>query len=87
MAIKTTYVNERGIVFPDQYVRVDEVRAKKNEMVVDAGIYLSQEVAANGGLPHTIEMVTGTFDLDSELNPWQQAYALMKDRWSQSIDV
>jgi hypothetical protein len=88
MALQTDIQSERGIVYPNQYVRVDEIRARKTEMAVDAGVYLTQQQAADGLPPHRIESFFNVpFDMDAEDNAWQQAYAFLKARYPEALDV
>lgn len=87
MAIQTDVIGDRGLLYESQYVRVDQVRCTKTEMVIEAGVYFTAEQAAGGMPPHMIEMFNGAFDLNAEENPWQQAYAVIKQRWSEAIDV
>ena len=83
MAIIADVPTERTI-FPQQYIRVHRVDVRKTEMVVDVAIFLNQSVTDNP--PHRIEHVMGPFDLHSSKNLWEQAYALMKNRWPDGVD-
>lgn len=85
MAVIKTIVTDRGVVYPDQYCRVDKVDVTKTSMSFDVGIYLSQAVTENP--PHRIETFYGDFDLYSSLNVWQQAYAHLKTFWSDAVDA
>lgn len=88
MAIIKTIVSERGIVYPDQYIRVDRVQARKTDMDIEVGVYLTQQQAADGIPPHRIEAFFGVpFDMDAGLNLWQQAYAAVKQQWPDAVDA
>lgn len=88
MAIIKTIVSERGIVYPDQYIRVDRVQARKTDMDIEAGVYLTQQQAIDGTPPHRAEgFMNVPFDMDAELNLWQQAYAAIKLQWPESLDA
>jgi hypothetical protein len=87
MAIETDYITERGILFPKQYLRVDEVYALKNEMTITVGVYMNQEQAVNGVPAHAADRVFGSYDMYSNQNLWEQAYALIKQRWPNAIDI
>lgn len=85
MAVIKTIVTDRGVVYPDQYCRVDRVDVTKTEMVFGVGVYLNQ--AATEHPPHRIESFNGSFDLYSDQNVWQQAYAHLKTYWSDAVDA
>lgn len=88
MALIQTIVSERGVVYPDQYVRVDRVQAHKTNMDIEVGVYLAQQQAADGLPPHRTENFSGVpFDMYAPENLWQQAYAIIKLRWPESIDA
>ena len=87
MAIQTDVVGLRGQLYENQYVRVDQVQCTKTDMIAEAGVYRSQAAATAGEYPHMVEQFHGAFDLHSELNPWEQAYALLKQRWFEAVDV
>lgn len=87
MAIKTDFITERGIMYPDQYMRVDQVHCTKTDMNIVVGIYVTQEQAANGAPPHFAEVLFGEFDMNSPLNLWEQAYAAVKQRWPNAVDL
>lgn len=86
MAVIKTITTERGVVFPDQYCRVDQISATKTEMRFAVGIYLNQEAAQQGGPPHRAEDFGCAFDLFGD-NPWVQAYAHLKQCWPDAIDA
>lgn len=85
MAIITDIVTDRTS-FPQQYVRVEAVRADKAMMFVDVGVHLSEQ-SSKEVPPHRIEQVIGEFDLYSDKNLWQQAYEYIKRRWPDHTDV
>ena len=85
MAVIKTIVTDRGVVYPDQYCRVDKVDVTKSAMSFDVGIYLSQAAAEHP--PHRIETFYGDFDLYGSQNVWQQAYAHLKVFWSDAVDA
>jgi hypothetical protein len=85
MAVIKTITTERGVVFPDQYCRVDEARVEKTRMHYTVGIYFNQ--AATENPPHRAETFSSGFDLYGEQNVWQQAYADLKTRWPDSVDA
>lgn len=87
MAIQVDVVGDRGALYPAQYVRVDEVLCTKSEMSIVVGVYFTQQQAVEGVPPHMIEHFAGSFDMHSEHNAWQQAYAQVKQRWPEAIDV
>lgn len=84
MAIIADVVTERT-TFPQQYIRVDSVRTSKNEMLIEAGIYLSESLKDLP--PHRAEILSGSFDMYSELNLWQQAYVVIKQNWPEYTDI
>lgn len=85
MAVIKTITTERGVVYPDQYCRVDSARVEKNRMQYDIGIYFNQ--AATENPPHRIDTFEAPFDLFSGLNVWQQAYADLKTQWTDVVDA
>lgn len=85
MAIITDITTERTI-FPQQYVRVESVRADKNMMFVDVGVHFSEE-SSKESPPHRVEQVIGSFDMYSSKNLWEQAYDYIKNRWQNYTDV
>lgn len=86
MAVIKTITTERGVVYPDQYCRVDSVKASKTEMSFDVGIYFNEEVARDNTPPHRVETYAGPFDLYGD-NPWVQAYAILKTKWLDAVDA
>ena len=79
MAIISDYIGFRNAFYPLQYIRIDKATiVNKNTIVIDAGIYLTQQQAADGFPPHTVETYSGEYDLLSDANPWQQGYQLLK---------
>lgn len=87
MAIQNDYITERGILFPEQYLRVDEIYTLKNQMTVTVGVYMNQEQASNGIPAHAADRLVGEYDMYSTKNLWEQAYVLVKQRWPDSIDL
>lgn len=87
MAIISDEVDLRGHIFENQYIRVDRVNTTKTEMEIEAGVYYSEQSASSGELPHRVHTLHGPFDMHSELNVWQQAYAIAKQRWPEHQDV
>lgn len=85
MAVIKTIVSERGVVYTDQYCRVEEARVEKSQMLYQIGVYLNQESTDNP--PHRIEQFIAPFDLYSELNVWQQAYTDLKTKWIDAVDA
>lgn len=87
MAIITDITTERNYQYKQQYCRIERVGATKARMEIEMGVYESQELAVSGGSPHRYEIVYGDFLLESELNPWQQGYAILKNRWPDAVDA
>ena len=87
MAIITDVYTARGLRFPSQYVRVQNIHVEKTQMTVTFEAFLTQEQAVNGELPHFTDMISGEFNMDSALNLWEQAYALAKQNWSDGVDA
>lgn len=85
MAVIKTIITERGVVYPDQYCRVDAARVEKNRMQYDIGIYFNQAATANP--PHRLDTFDAPFDLFSNQNVWQQAYADLKTSWPDAVDA
>jgi len=85
MAIIKTIVSDRGVVYPDQYCRINEVQTTKDEMTYTVGVYFNQEATENP--PHRAEQFTAPFDLYGEQNIWQQAYANLKTIWTDAADA
>lgn len=85
MAVIKTITTERGVVYPDQYCRVESADVSKTKMRFSVGIYFNKEATENP--PHRIDDFIGDFDLYSEMNVWQQAYATLKIIWPDSIDA
>lgn len=85
MAVIKTITTPEGVVFQDQYCRVLEVRVTKDRMHYLVGIYFNQ--AATENPPHRAENFEAPFDLFSEQNVWQQAYADLKTNWSDAVDA
>jgi hypothetical protein len=54
-------------------------------MLYKVGIYFNQEATVNP--PHRIDIFNAPFDLYSQQNVWQQAYADLKTRWPDAVDV
>lgn len=87
MAITTDVPTERGYVFEKQYVNIYRLIARKNTMDIEIGVHASQQSAQDGAPPHLIEAIFDVpFDMDDELNAWQQAYLAIKQRWPDSTD-
>lgn len=87
MAIITDIIDERGHLYPQQYVNVHRVLAQKTSMDIEVGVYLSQESAQAGIPPHRVDAVyAAAFDMNSEQNAWQQAYVAIKQRWPDGVD-
>lgn len=84
MALNTSVLTEHCL-YENQYVRIENVQATKTEMIISAGVYFSKEWSLENP-PHTIEIFTGTFDIASDLNIWQQAYGRLKITWPAAID-
>lgn len=84
MAFRTDIISERGVVYPNQYCRVDAVRATKTSMEVDLGVYL--DTPSEGDVPHRLDTFRGSFDLFSPLNAWQQAYGVVKEYFPSTVD-
>lgn len=88
MAIITDIIDERGYTYRQQYCRVDGLFINKARMSINMGVYESAEQAATeGAAPHRLETLPGPFDLYGDLNPWQQAYAIIKERWPNAVDA
>lgn len=85
MAVIKTITTERGVVYPDQYCRIEEANTFKTKMLYKVGIYFNQEATVNP--PHRIDIFNAPFDLYSQQNVWQQAYADLKTRWPDAVDV
>lgn len=85
MALINTIITDRGVVYPDQYCRVDQAYVTKNTMQYAVGIYLNQAATENPA--HRVENFSCDFDLYSDQNVWQQAYADLKLRWTEAVDV
>lgn len=85
MAILTDIETPRR-VFAQQYVRVDNVNTSKTKMEITIGAYLSGEDATQNP-PHYAETIEGPYTLESDQNPWQQAYAIVKEKYSTYTDV
>jgi hypothetical protein len=85
MAVLKTIITDRGIIFPEQYCRIDEMSATKTHMSYSVGIYLNQQVSDNP--PHRIEVFSGSFDLYSPLNVLEQAYTHLKTIWPDAVDA
>ena len=87
MAIITNVVDERGNMFEQQYVNVHRLLVNKDTMIVEAGVHHSEQSARDGAPPHRAEAIYSVpFDMNSDLNPWQQAYVAIKNRWPDSTD-
>lgn len=85
MAVIKTITTERGVVYPDQYCRIEEAHTFKTRMIYKVGIYLNQEATSNP--PHRLDTFHCDFDLFSDQNVWQQAYADLKSRWADAVDA
>jgi len=85
MAIIANVVTETGAIFPQQYIRVDNVTAHKDRVSIFAGIYMNEELKNTP--PHRAEILYGEFDLYSELNLWEQAYIAIKQMWPEYTDA
>lgn len=87
MSIIANYVGFRGQFFRDQYIRVDKISIlNKVDMGIEVGVYFSKEIAAQEQIPHSVETFYGAYDLLSELNPWQQAYNIVKLNFPDYLD-
>lgn len=87
MAIITDIQTERGYTYRQQYCRIENIDVSKLRMRIDMGIYESIQHAENDEFPHRSEIVYGDFNLESELNLWQQGYAIIKAKWPDSVDI
>lgn len=85
MAVINTIITDRGVVYPDQYCRVERADVTKTTMNYVVGIYLNQQATENP--PHRAENFSCDFDLFSDQNVWQQAYADLKLRWTEAVDA
>lgn len=85
MAVIKTIITDRGVVYTDQYCRVETARVEKTSMQYDIGIYSNQ--AATENPPHRLETFEAPFDLFSGQNVWQQAYADLKTKWVDAVDA
>lgn len=85
MALIKTITTERGVVYPDQYCRIEEAKVAKTQMTYQVGVYFNQ--AATENPPHRIDTFEAPFDLFSEQNVWQQAYADLKTKWTDAVDA
>lgn len=85
MAVIYTFTTERGVVFPDQYCRIEEAVVDKNKMRYTVGVYFNKEATANP--PHRAEIFETSFDLYSDQNVWQQAYNDLKTQWVDTVDA
>jgi hypothetical protein len=54
-------------------------------MLYKVGIYLNQEATQRP--PHRVDTFGAPFDLYSQQNVWQQAYADLKTRWADAVDA
>lgn len=87
MSIIADYVGFRGQFFGGQYIRVDKVSIlNKVSMGIEVGIYFNKELATQEQIPHSVENFYGDYDLLSKLNPWQQAYDIVKLNFPDHID-
>lgn len=86
MALIKTIITDRGVVYPDQYCRVDRVDASKTDMRFSVGIYLSAETAIEGQPPHRMEEYQCPYNLFGD-NPWIQAYTTLKTYWPDAVDA
>lgn len=86
MALVHTVVTERGVVYQDQYCRVEEVNASKTEMSFDVYIYFTEQDAKSGMPCHRSERYFGAYNLFGD-NPWVQAYAILKTYWPDAVDA
>lgn len=86
MALIVDIPHDRGIIYLQQYVRVDNVNTDKTNMQILAGIYQTKEAAENAP-PHMAVNLYGEFDLYSSLNLWEQAYVYLKQRWPDAVDA
>lgn len=87
MAIIAGTPGERGLFFPDQYIRIEKIEVEKTKMRIEVGVHLNQESALDGNPPHTVEYVFSDFDMYSTKNLWEQGYEKIKQRWVNSIDA
>lgn len=87
MAIITDFISDRGYVYRNQYGRVEEAKVMKTKIYATFGFYESQHDAEQNECPHSAEILSGDFDLNSNLNVWEQAYAIAKIKWPNSADV
>lgn len=86
MAIVRTIITDRGVIYENQYCRVDKVEIiNKSNMQYTIGVYFNKDATSN--FPHRAEIFESQFDLYNELNVWQQAYADIKGRWPDAIDT
>ena len=89
MAIIADEMDSRGYVFENQYIRVDRIEEIKKDsaMRIEVGVYMSQQQAQDGGLPHRAHAFHADFDLYSTDNLWQQAYVAVKRRYPEHTDA
>lgn len=85
MAVIKTITTERGVVYPDQYCRVESARVEKTQMQYDIGIYFNKSATENP--PHRVDTFGAVFDLYSDQNVWQQAYENLKNIWPDAVDA
>lgn len=86
MAVIKTITTNRGVIFPDQYCRIEFINAEKTKMSFGVGIYINQQMAQENNPPHLIEHFSGNYDLYGD-NPWLQAYAILKQHWQDVTDA
>lgn len=87
MALLLNYFDSRGTDFGIQYYRVDKVEVTRNKLQALIGLYNTEQEAKNGIPPHTVIDVDGAFDMYSDKNLWQQAYAAAKAQWPDAQDA
>lgn len=88
MAILSRFTGRNGYDYGTQYIRVERVQIlSKHWLEAEFAVYPSQDAAASGQPPHTVEVVGGDFDVQLSEPAWGQAYAALKQRFAEHQDA
>ena len=85
MAFIADFRNPDGYVYPKQYIRIREVLLGKDVMDIFFEVFLSPPQGDD--TPHLIDrLLRRPYDMYSDMNVWQQAYAEVKPLFDSPID-
>lgn len=87
MAILANYINENGTILPDQYIRIINIDAQKDHMLITIEAYSSEEYRLSGIPAYSARPISAPFDVTEDTGIWQQGYRYLKQIYPEYTDV